>query len=196
MVSCSGVSLNVQESVTFSPKRWHELSASVWSDVFHNSKPENPVVDEDSSTGRSMTIEKRNGFCPTGAAVDDNEEMCHALTGWQRADKVNMATAEPGAWKGVIHQWAFCVMVNFRCLTSMTFFTPPAYVTLHAMPHKTLGDGLLSTMCTCETCWCIWVRMMRKQSITEISWLFREPLTAFRALNSMPLSTCLSMKWG
>ena len=90
-----------------------------------------------------MGIWKRNGFWSPGEPVNDGEEICHALAGRQRSNKIDVKTAEPGGRRRALYQWCPSVAMNLGGLTGMILSAPLPNVTFRAVPHETLCDGML-----------------------------------------------------
>ena len=79
VVGCRVEGRNPEQVVEFRPQTTGELRATVRSDIVRHSETGDPVMDEGPSTGFCGRVGKWDGFGPTGEAVDNCEEVLHAL---------------------------------------------------------------------------------------------------------------------
>ena len=68
-----------EQLVKFRPHVAGELRATVGGDVVRHSEAGDPVTDEDSGTGLGGGVRQWNGFRPPSEAIDNREEVLHAL---------------------------------------------------------------------------------------------------------------------
>ena len=94
-------------------------------------------MDEGSSTGFCGRVGKRDGFGPPGEAVDDREEILHALRLVERAHYVNVETSKAMVGRWSLREGCMNVAVNLRCLAGVAFPAPPVNVAFQAMSRKT-----------------------------------------------------------
>ena len=90
-----------------------------------------------------MSIRKRDNFGPSCEAVNDSEQVGHALAFRERPNQVNMKTTEPIRWGYAFCELGASMAVNFGGLTVRALFASLSDVTPHAMPLKALRDCLL-----------------------------------------------------
>ena len=126
-----------EQLVEFRPHVAGELRATVGGDVVRHSEAGDPVADEGSRTGLGGGVGQWNGFRPPSEAVDDREEVLHALGLIEGAHQVDVETAKATVRGWSLGERCLNVSVDRRCLAGVAFSAPLADVSFQSMPHET-----------------------------------------------------------
>ncbi|GFS18574.1 hypothetical protein ElyMa_005009500 [Elysia marginata] len=79
----------------------------------------------------------------SGHLVNLSMMVTYALAFRKRSHQVHMETLEPIRWGQAFCERKSCMMMYFGSLTVLTFLTPLADVTPHAMQHEAFRNGIL-----------------------------------------------------
>ena len=114
-----------------------ELRATVGGNVVRHSEAGDPVTDEGSCTGLGGGVRQWNSFRPPSEAVDDREEVLHALRLIEGAHQVYVQTAKATVRRWSLGERCMNVAVDLRSLAGVAFSAPLADVPFQTMPHET-----------------------------------------------------------
>ena len=101
------------------------------------------MTDEGSCTGLGGGVRQWNGFRPPGEAINDREEVLHALGFIEGPHQVYMEAAEATVRGWPLGERCLNMAVGLRCLAGVTFSAPLTDVPFQSMPHEACGDGVL-----------------------------------------------------
>ena len=115
-----------------------ELGASVGRDDGGGAVAANPVVDEVAGDVVGCNRAERDGFDPTGEAVDHGEDVAVPIMRGERAEKVEVDVAVASFWKGELLQLRADVAMDLRGLAGCTLAAPLFDVLLECLPDVSL----------------------------------------------------------
>ena len=101
------------------------------------------MTDEGSCTGLGGGVRQWNCFRPPGEAINDREEVLHALGFIEGPHQVDMEAAEATVRGWPLGERCLNMAVGLRCLARVTFSAPLTDVPFHSMPHEACSDGVL-----------------------------------------------------